>query len=114
MKRLIGLLLVLITSIASFAEDRNAYVSNVEHYSDRTIVTISAKESALRAYPDGFMVGVRPANHVFDLFITTSHSEQQIRLTPDQPSQKVIFGCSEDYNSRKACKRNDFVVHSRP
>lgn len=114
MKRLIGLLLVLITSIASFAEDRNAYISNVEHFSDRTVVTVSAKESALKKYPDGFMVGVRPANHVFDLFLSTSKSEQQIRLTPKYPSDRVVFYCNKNYTGKKACNRNDFVVHSRP
>lgn len=60
--------MLVVTSIAAFAEDRNTYVSNVEHYGDRVVVTVTAKESALRQYPNGFMVGVRPANHLFDLF----------------------------------------------
>lgn len=103
-----------ITSVVAFAEDSNAYISNVEHYSDRAVVTVSAKESALRKYPKGFMVGVRPANQVFDLFLLTSRSEKSVQLTPDNPSQTIIFWCDEGTTGKKACNRNDFVVKSRP
>jgi len=114
MKKLLLLLVLAFTGILAYADDRNAYVSNVEHYSDRVIVTISAKSSALNQYPDGFMVDVRPANQLFDLFLSTSRSAKAVRLTKDSPSNQVIFWCDEDYTGRKACNRNDFVIKSRP
>lgn len=114
MKKLFLLTVLLITSIVAFAEDRNTYVSNVEHYGDRVAVTVTAKESALRQYPNGFMVGVRPANHLFDLFLSNSRSEKQVRLSKNNPSAKVVFWCDEGVTGKKACGRNDFVVNSRP
>lgn len=114
MKKILFLLMLVVTSIAAFAEDRNTYVSNVEHYGDRVVVTVTAKESALRQYPNGFMGGVRPANHLFDLFLSTSRSEKTVRLSKENPSETVIFWCDEGVTGRKACGRNDFVVKSRP
>ena len=114
MKKILLFLVLVITSITAFAEDRNAYISNVEHYSEKTVVTVSAKPSALKQYQNGFMVGVRPANHVFDLFLLTSRSEKSVRLTPENPSVDIVFWCDEAVTGKKACNRDDFVVRSKP
>lgn len=113
-KLLIFLVIVFGTISTASAEDENVYISNVEHYSDRTVVTVSAKESSLKKYPNGFMVGVRPARHILDSFIITSRSEKQVHLSKDNPSEQVIFWCDENYAGKKACRQNDFVVNSRP
>lgn len=114
MKKLFLMLMLTITSLVAFADDRCAYVSNVEHYRDQVVVTVSAKESAIRQYPDGFMVGVRPANKLFDLMLTNSRAEKTVRLTKQKPSATVTFYCDENYTGSKACNRNDFVVNSKP
>ncbi|MBQ2838640.1 MAG: hypothetical protein IJE73_03240 [Muribaculaceae bacterium] len=113
MKKLFLLLVMTFGIVATAFADDYAYVSNVQHYSDRTVVTISAKGNSLSQYPDGFMVGVRPANKIFDLFLTTSRNEKTVRLTPEEPSSEVIFWCDEDNTSKKACTRDDFVVDSK-
>lgn len=113
MKKFLLLLVLAITCFAAHAEDNNAYVSNVEHYYDKVVVTISAKSGALDKYPDGFMVDVRPANQIFDLFLSTSRSSKSVRLTKSDPSAKVTFWCDEDYTGKKACGRNEFVIKSR-
>ncbi|MDE6581491.1 MAG: hypothetical protein K2K47_03070 [Duncaniella sp.] len=113
MKKILLFFIVAITSLVAYAEDRNAYVSNVEHYNDRVVVTISAKSGAFNSYPDGFLVDVRPANQLFDLFRSTSRSAKSVHLTKEEPSAKVIFWCDEDYTGKKACSRNDFVIKSK-
>lgn len=120
MKKIIfALFFALVTLIAS-AEDRNVYISNVEHkvfYQSGkacVVVTVTAKESALKEYPEGFMVGVRPANRIYDLLLSNSRSEKKVRLSKDNPSAEVIFYCDENSDGRKACSREEFVVTSRP
>lgn len=122
MKKILLLLILVITSISAFADDRYAYVSNVEHssyYSNgRSFpivrVTVSAKRAALDTYNQGFMVSVRPARELFDALIITNGSAKTVRLTKEEPSQTVIFDCNEDYTGKKACRTNDFVVTSHP
>lgn len=93
--------------------DRYAYVSNVKHYKNYTVVTVSATSDALAKYPNGFMVGVRPANHIFNLYLLTSRNEKVVRIAKDNPSVDVIFYCDEDYTGKKACSQEDFVVNSK-
>lgn len=114
MKKLLILLTLLITSVVAFAEDRNAYVSNVKHYHDRVVVTVTAKESALRQYPNGFMVGVKPAKNIYEYVLITNRKEKFVQLSAEKPSVEVIFWCDEGSTGKKACNRYDFVVKSRP
>lgn len=101
-------------SLFAMAEDRNAYVSNIEHHESYTVVTISAKESALKNYPNGFVVTVRPANKILSLVLSTSRSAQSVTLTKDNPTARVYFYCdSEKISERKACSTNDFVIQSK-
>lgn len=102
-----------VTSITAFAEDAYCYVSNVKHYNDRVVVTVSAKSGAFDTYPAGFMVGVRPARHLLDARIITSAAEKDAKLSKESPSRDIIFWCDEGSTGKKACQRDDFVARSR-
>ncbi|MBQ2993583.1 MAG: hypothetical protein IJE21_06755 [Alistipes sp.] len=110
MKKIFLILVMALISVAAFAQSRYAYVSNVEQKPDRAEVTVSAKADAFRQYPNGFMVGVRPANHLFDLTLLTDKAAKYVHLSKDEPSVRVIFWCDEKYTGKKACSRYDFVV----
>lgn len=117
MKKFLSLLVLIISSITAYA-DNFVYVSNVEqgstynNYTDTSmpcvVVTVSARPGVLDRYPDGFMVTVRPANHIFDSIL--SYETKTVRLTRDNPSARVTYLCSEN---AKACRSNDFIVNAR-
>lgn len=116
MKKISILFILLISSIAAFAQNY-AYISHVERYNDRVEVTISASSGAFNNFPSGFRVGVRPANHIGAYFAlapsTLNRTDEKIvTLSPDNPSQTIIFYCG---NKREApaCNRDDFVINFR-
>ncbi len=113
MKKILVILAMTLFSLNAFAEDRYAYVSNVEQRPDCAIVTVSAKPGAFSQYPNGFMVGVRPANHITDFTWLTDKAMKHVRLTKDEPSVTVYFWCDEKHTGKKACSRYDFVVESK-
>lgn len=111
MKKLFLLLVMTFGIVATAFADDYAYVSNVENYGYLVKVTVSAKGGAFEDYPDGFMVGVRPANNIIDWFIGgASINNKTVTLTPEEPSKTIEFRCDDGNTGEKACSRDEFVV----
>lgn len=109
------MLVMMCCTLFAMAEDRNAYVSNVVHEGNRTVVTVSAKPGALENYPDGFVVAVRPKSFWAKFYNKIrGRWDLTVKLTKDNPTGDVIFYCnSNDSDERKACKTQDFDVESK-
>ena len=121
MKKITLLLILLISSITAFADTGYAYISHVEHGDGWVKVTVSASSGAFNEYPNGFYVGVRPANRYknyssapFDLSrVLNWQDEKKVKLTPNNPSYTITVYCDENRIGANACSRDDFVVNFR-
>lgn len=113
--------MLIICSATAFADTKYAYISHVEHGDGWVEVTVSARSGAFNEYPNGFYVGVRPANRYRNYSgvpmdfsrILSWYDEKKVKLTRENPSYKIRVYCSEDRVGANACSSDDFVVNFR-
>ena len=121
MKKIALLLILLISSMTAFADTEYAYISHVKHGDGWVEVTVSATSGAFNDFPNGFIVGVRPANTIINYNgvpmdfsrILGWTDEKKVRLTPNNPSYTIRIYCDEEKIGKNACSRDDFVVNFR-
>lgn len=111
MKKIALLLMLLISSMTAFANTDYAYISHIEHGNGWVEVTVSATSGAFKDFPNGFYVGVRPANSFSRILGWTD--EKKVKLTPDNPSYTIRIYCDEKKIGANACSRDHFVVNFR-
>lgn len=117
MKKIALLLILFISGITAFAQDRYAYISDVKHNGSYVEVTVSARPNAFNTFPEGFDVVVSPTkdalHYLLGVFGRKGNSDVPVFLSPREKSVTITYNCNENEQKALACKRDDFNVKTQ-
>lgn len=114
MKKIAFLLILLLSSIAAFAEDSFAYISNVERNKGGSVVevTVEARPGAFNTYPQGFDVVISPTKDAW-YYLLGASGDEVIHLSPNTPVVTLRYNCNESNARQRACSLQDFRVKTK-